>query len=65
MTEMTLMQAITTGAGKGGGRGRGKGDVHLQSQHSSPAWNCPLKWSTELTPVPLNWEHWLGPGSWV
>ena len=63
MTEMTLMQAITTGAGKGGGRG--KRDVHLQSQHSSPAWNCPLKWSTELTPVPSHWVHCLQPSSWT
>uniref|UniRef100_A0A2P2LBL3 Uncharacterized protein LOC100808293 isoform X1 n=1 Tax=Rhizophora mucronata TaxID=61149 RepID=A0A2P2LBL3_RHIMU len=26
----------------------------LQSQHSPPALNCPLKWSTELTPEPLH-----------
>ena len=37
---------------RGEGGGQGKGDDHLQSQHSPPALNCPLKWSTELTPVP-------------
>lgn len=38
---------------------------YLQSQHSPPALNCPLKWSTELTPVPLHWEHIIAPGWWI
>lgn len=32
-----------------------------QSQHVSPALNCPLKISTEFTPLPLHWEHRTAP----
>jgi hypothetical protein len=35
-----------------------------QSQHESPALNCPLKRSTELTPLPLHCEHRTAPVHW-
>lgn len=34
---------------------------YLQSQQSAPALNCPLKWSTELTPEPSHCVHTLEP----
>ena len=33
------------------------GSSYPQSQHESPALNCPLKMSTEFTPLPLHCEH--------
>lgn len=35
--------------------------IYLQSQQEVPALNCPLKWSSELIPVPLHCPHCLQP----
>jgi hypothetical protein len=37
------------------------GSNYPQSQHNSPALNCPLKKSTEFTPLPLHCEHRIAP----
>lgn len=38
--------------------------IYLHSQHKPPALNRPLKWSSELTPVPLHWEQLTAPDNW-
>lgn len=40
------------------------GSNYPQSQHESPALNCPLKRSTEFTALPLHCEHRTAPAHW-